>query len=318
MSRTSSPLALESAIKRYLQFLQSEQNKSTLTIQNYRESLNLLLKLLPVKTIRDFDKASVRSYKQALHEFRTRRNAPLSIRTKNHHLTVLRALLRYLITEEECSVYPPDRVMRFREDARRVKVLNREDLLRLLAAPDRATRDGKRDAAMLELFFSTGLRLMELRGLNRRDLNFSTREISIRGKRGKIRVVFLSDQAAKALQEYVESRIDVLEPLFIRTPNRAQNVLPPGESFRLSRVSIWSIVKKYALAAGIVTDPSPHTLRHTFATDLLRNGADLRSVQELLGHRDVGTTQIYTHVTNPQLKEVHRMFHGKKESKHVF
>jgi site-specific recombinase XerD len=143
-----------------------------------------------------------------------------------------------------------------------------------------------------------------------KDLNFQTREISVRGKRGKVRVVFLSDQAVEALNSYKESRSDHLSPLFIRNPDKATNVMPPGEEFRLSRISIYSIVKKYALAAGIVTDPSPHTLRHSFATDLLRSGADLRSVQELLGHKDLSTTQIYTHVTNPQLKEVHRKYHG--------
>ena len=133
----------------------------------------------------------------------------------------------------------------------------------------------------------------------------------MRGKRGKIRVVFLSDSSVAALKEYLETRTDHLSPLFIRNPERAVQILPPGENFRLSRISIYNLVKKYARAAGIVTDPSPHTLRHSFATDLLRNGADLRSVQELLGHQDLSTTQIYTHVTNPQLKEVHRKFHGR-------
>jgi site-specific recombinase XerD len=124
-------------------------------------------------------------------------------------------------------------------------------------------------------------------------------------------VVFLSDRAVVALREYVEARMDHLDPLFIRNHQQAVNTMPPGENFRLSRISIYNVVKKYARAAGIMSNPSPHTLRHSFATDLLRNGADLRSVQELLGHKDLSTTQIYTHVTNPQLKEVHRKFHGK-------
>ena len=133
----------------------------------------------------------------------------------------------------------------------------------------------------------------------------------MRGKRGKLRVVFLSDRAVEALKRYLECRLDHLEPLFIRNHNLAVNEMPPGENFRLSRISIYTMVKKYASAAGIMSNPSPHTLRHSFATDLLRNGADLRSVQELLGHKDLSTTQIYTHVTNPQLKEVHKKFHGK-------
>ena len=307
-AKTLSPLA--TSIKRYLAYLQSEENKSSLTVQNYRESLNLLLKLSPLRSVKDFSKESLRAYKQALHEFRTRQGKELGIRTKNHHLTILRAFLRYLVQEEELNVYPPDRVKRFKEEQRKVKVLYTEELERLLQAPDRSTKDGKRDAAILELFFSTGLRLAELRSLNRKDLNYRTREISVRGKRNKLRVVFLSDAAVESLKEYVDARLDHLHPLFIRNHAKATNVLPPGEEYRLSRISIYNIVKKYALQAGIVTDPSPHTLRHSFATDLLRNGADLRSVQELLGHKDLSTTQIYTHVTNPQLKEVHKKFHG--------
>jgi len=299
------------ATSRYLTFLRAEENKSPLTIRTYGESLRLMQELMPVHSPTSVDKASVRHFKSALHEFRTRRGKELSIRTKNHHLTILRAFLRYLIQEEEMDVYPPDRVTRFKEEQRKVKVLFREDLERLLAAPDTSTKEGKRDKAILELFFSTGLRLEELRGLNTRDLNFRTREISVRGKRGKVRVVFLSDDAVEAIERYLEIRLDHLDPLFIRNFQKAVNVLPPGNEFRLSRISIYEGVKKYARAAGIMSSPSPHTLRHSFATDLLRNGADLRSVQEMLGHKDLGTTQIYTHVTNPQLKEVHQKFHGK-------
>lgn len=308
---TSTPFSLTTAIDRYLQYLQTEENKSRLTITNYRQSLKLLTTLLSLQSVKDFNKDVIRDYKQALSDTQTRRNGELSVRTRNHHLTVLRAFLRYLIQEEEMDVYPPDRIKRFKEEQRQVKVLSHEELQRLMHAPDTEKRDGKRDKAILELFFSTGLRLAELRSLNRKDLNFQTREISVRGKRGKIRVVFLSDLSVQSLREYLDSRTDHLVPLFIRNADRATNIMPPGEEFRLSRISIYNIVKKYALAAGIVTNPSPHTLRHSFATDLLRNGADLRSVQELLGHKDLSTTQIYTHVTNPQLKEVHKKFHGR-------
>lgn len=303
--------ALSKAIDRYLTFLKAEENKSPLTITTYRESLNLLLQLSDVTDPRMFDKSSIRIYKSALHSFKTRQEKELLLRSKNHHLTVLRAFLKYLIREEEMDVYPPDRVTRLKEDPRKVKVLFEEELERLLTAPNTSTKQGKRDAAMLHLFFSTGLRLAELRWLNRKDLNFTTREISVRGKRGKIRVVFVSDRAAKALEEYLDCRLDHLNPLFIRHHDKASTAMPPGEEFRLSRISIYQAVKKYARQAGIVTDPSPHTLRHSFATDLLRNGADLRSVQEMLGHKDLGTTQIYTHVTNPQLKQIHKKFHGK-------
>lgn len=305
------PLHLSTAIERYLQFLQSEENKSSLTVSNYRQSLALLQELMSVTKVTDIDKDTIRDYKQKLHTYKTKQGGELLLRTRNHHLTVLRAFLRYLSAEEEIDVYPPDRVKRFKEEQREVKVLTHEELLRLLDAPNTEERGGKRDKAILQMFFSTGLRLAELRSLNRKDLNFKTREISVRGKRSKIRVVFLSDEAVAALEDYLTTRLDHLLPLFIRNPEKAVNIMPPGEEFRLSRISIYNIVKKYALAAGIVSDPSPHTLRHSFATDLLRNGADLRSVQELLGHKDLSTTQIYTHVTNPQLKEVHRKFHGK-------
>lgn len=304
---TRSPLA--DSIDRYLQYLQAEENKSPLTVKNYRESLQLFLDLSLEKAPLAITKDVVRSYKQALHGFRARNSKELTVRTKNHHLTILRAFLRYLIQEEELKVLPPDCVKRFKEDGRKIKVLFREELERLLAAPDPSTKEGKRDRAILELFFSTGLRLAELRSLNRKDLNFQTRETSVRGKRGKIRIVFLSDRAVEALRAYLDCRIDHLFPLFINYHHRAVNELPPGETFRLSANTIYRIVKKYALRAGIVSNPSPHTLRHAFATDLLRNGADLRSVQELLGHKDLSTTQIYTHVTNPQLKEVHRKYH---------
>lgn len=308
---SSSPVSLLSAVRRYLQYLQTEENKSKLTLQNYGESLALITKLLSIDRLDRIDKNVIRDLKQALRECRSKQGKELAISTVNHHLTVLRAFLRYLVQEEELDVYPPDRIKRFKENPRQVKVLTVDEVLRMLSEPDTATKEGKRDRALLELFFSTGMRLAELRSLNRKDVNFRTREMSIRGKRSKIRVVFLSDAAATALQEYLDCRLDHVNPLFIRNIQTASTAMPPGEQFRLSRVSIYNIVKKYARAAGIVIDPSPHTLRHSFATDLLRNGADLRSVQELLGHQDLSTTQIYTHVTNPQLKAVHQKFHRK-------
>lgn len=307
---TPPPSPVEQASERYLAFLQSEENKSPLTIKSYRESLHLLLALSPVRRLQDFSKESIRAYKQKLHEYRSRGGRELTVRSKNHHLTVLRAFLRYLVQEEERNIYPPDRVKRFKEEQRKVKVLFAEELQRLLSAPDPNVIEGKRDLAILWLFFSTGLRLAELRSLNRKDINFGTREISVRGKRRKLRIVFLSDVAVEKLKDYLDGRIDHLEPLFLNYLRNIANELPPGEKFRMSMNNIYRIVKKYALKAGIVSDPSPHTLRHSFATNLLRNGADLRSVQELLGHKDLSTTQIYTHVTNPQLKEVHRKFHG--------
>jgi len=310
---TAAPPAtkLSKAVDRYLVYLKAEENKSPLTIKTYRESLNLFTELSDVPDPLLINKGSVRIFKSALHSYRTKYDSELAIRTKNHHLTVLRAFLRYLVQEEEMDVYPPDRVTRFKEDPRKVKVLFTDELGRLLNAPDLNTKLGRRDSAILHLFFSTGLRLQELRMLDRDHINFKTREISVRGKRGKVRLVFVSDTAADAIERYLEIRLDHLTPLFITDHDKANNAMPPGEEFRISCSMIYRLVKKYALEAGIMSNPSPHTLRHSFATDLLKNGADLRSVQELLGHKDLSTTQIYTHVTNPQLKEVHKKFHGK-------
>ena len=298
------------AIERYLVFMQAEENKSPLTVMNYKRSLALVAKLISVNDPISIDKMVVRDLKAKLASYNMRNGALLTISTRNHHLTVLRAFLRYLLQDEELEVYSPDRIKRFKEQEHQVKVLYKEDLNRLLASPDLETKMGKRDSAILHLFFSTGLRLSELSKLNIKDLNFDTREISVRGKRGKIRVVFLSDTSVDSLKNYINCRLDHLAPLFIRNIDNAVLEMPPGEIFRFSDNGIYKMVKKYALQAGIVSDPSPHTLRHSFATNLLQNGADLRSVQELLGHKDLSTTQIYTHVTNPQLKDVHEKFHG--------
>lgn len=309
---------LTEAVDRYVHYLRAERGRSVLTVANYAFQLKEFLVATSARRPESIGKAHVREYKQYLATFVDAHGRSLTLRTRNHRLTVLRAFLRYLIQEEERVVYPPDRVQRFPDDPRQVKVLMRDDLERLLAAPDTATLRGLRDRAVLELFFSTGMRLSELISLNCRDVNAATREISVRGKRRKIRVVFVSDAAADALRMYFNARAKNLtgaadaEPLFIRVACDTLNRTTSGAELRLTARSIQNIVKKYARAAGIVADPSPHTLRHSFATDLLRNGADLRSVQELLGHKELSTTQIYTHVTHPQLREVHQRFHRKR------
>lgn len=295
---------------RFVEFLASE-GRSNNTLRSYRRALRLVAQLAPVDDVSALSKADLRQIKAALGRYRKADGRALSNATKNHCLIAVRGLLRYLIQEEDCcSVLPPDQVRLFRPVDRQVKVLHIEQLEELLAAPDVTTKTGLRDRAIMELFFSTGMRLAELASLNRRDVNLNTREMSIRGKRGKVRVVFVSPRAADALHRYLDARFDHLVPLFVAHPDRLANVLPPGEEFRLSTSSIYKLVKRYARLAGIVSDPSPHVLRHTFATDLLRNGCDLRSVQEMLGHKNVATTQIYTHVTHPELKQSHEKFHS--------
>jgi site-specific recombinase XerD len=307
----STPLA--QAVDRYLQFLESEQGKSALTVRNYKFQLDEFVHSTKAHSPAAIDKTTVREYKQYLHTYEDAHGELLTTRTKNHRLTVLRAFLRYLIQEEDMDSYPPDRVQRFKDEQRQVKVLFDTQIERLLEAPDIDTPMGKRDRAILETFFSTGMRLSELVSLNRKDLNYDTREISVRGKRRKIRVVFLSDTAVRRLKEYIETLDFDCTPLFIRLAKDSAKRSLSGDELRLTPRTIQNIVKKYALLGGLVSDPSPHTLRHSFATDLLRSGADLRSVQELLGHKDLSTTQIYTHVTNPQLKEVHKKFHRRND-----
>jgi site-specific recombinase XerD len=213
-----------------------------------------------------------------------------------------------LAQQEGLDILPPDRVELMKEPDREVKVLNEESLEALLSAPSTKTRQGLRDKAVLELLFSTGMRVSELVSLDVDDVNLKTREMSVMGKGGKIRVVFISDDAADSLANYLGIREDAYKPLFIRYAGGKTSALD-GEDLRLTVRSIQKIVKRYARKVGLAVEPSPHTLRHTFATDLLRRGADIRAVQELLGHSNIATTQIYTHVTNPQLKEIHKKYH---------
>lgn len=302
---------LERAVQRYLTYLQADLNKSHLTINNYRDSLRFMVFLCPfLKTYEDINKETVRKYKYELKGYTTAKGLPLSTSTRNHHLTILRAFLRYLIQEEELPAYPPDRIGLLRQEDRRVKVLYHDEIKRLINMPDENTITGLRDKAIISLFFSSGMRRAELHSLNRRDINTETRELCIRGKGGKLRPVFFSKGTAKTLTEYLEQRSDHLNPLFISNHRKAETAMPPGESFRLSYRQIYNIVVKYATKAGLTILPSPHTLRHSFATDLLRNGADLMMVKELLGHKDVKTTQIYTHITNKSLKDTFFKFHG--------
>ncbi len=203
----------------------------------------------------------------------------------------------------------PDRIELGKAASRSLKFLDADQLRRLLAAPDVRDPRGLRDRALLETFFSTGLRLAELARLDRDHINLKTREFGVIGKGRKPRVVFLSDAACTWLGRYLEARSDRWKPLFIRMKGRL-DATPGGPGMRISVRSIERVVQKYVKLAGLGVKATPHTLRHSFATDLLSNGADLRAVQELLGHANLNTTQIYTHVTNPQLRAAHRKFHS--------
>ncbi|MDD3086893.1 MAG: tyrosine-type recombinase/integrase, partial [Patescibacteria group bacterium] len=243
---------------------------------------------------------AVKEYRLYLNRLTNITGQPLSKSTQNYYIITLRAFLGYLVQIGVKSL-PPQKVTLAKSQERKVDFLEAEDIIGLISKPDTKTFKGLRDRLILELLFSTGLRVSELQKLNVADLNMERGEIPVRGKGGKVRVVFLSESAKKILSEYLIA-IGDCEPLIVNKIDGS----------RLSVRSIERIVSKYAKAAGISKKVSPHTLRHTFATDLLINGADLRSVQSLLGHSNISTTQIYTHVTDQHLREIHQAFHGKR------
>lgn len=303
-------MTVEDYVKRYLEYLEIGKGRSAKTLENYKRYLEDFLDFAKIHSPTDIDSKLVRKYRLYLNRQKDRLGAPLlKKKTQNYYLIALRGLLRYLARVEEADVMPADRIELAKEEEKQVKVLNEEQLGRLLTVSDVGTAAGLRDRAILELLFSTGMRVSELTGLNRDDINLKTREISVLGKGKRVRVVFISDNAAAALVSYLNQRTDEFRPLFIRYAGGKGSVDRVGEDLRLTSRSIQRLVKKYARKAGLAIDPTPHTLRHTFATDLLREGADLRAVQEMLGHKNVSTTQIYTHVTNPQLKKIHRKYH---------
>jgi len=299
---------MKSYMQKFLEYLEIEKGRSQRTVKSYSFFLTRFSKFAKSQSPTSITPQLVRSYKLFLNRYRSTNGRELSKSTQNRHLVALRSFLRYLAQQEEMDVLPADRVELMDEGDREVKVLEEDALERFLNAPDTKTKMGLRDKAILELLFSTGLRVSELTSLDVEDVNLKTREMSVLGKGRKLRVVFVSDSAEGALRNYLGTRSDEYQPLFIRYKG-GDPVNPGGEDLRLSVRSIQKLVKKYARIAGIASDPTPHTLRHTFATDLLSRGADIRAVQELLGHANIATTQIYTHITNPRLKEIHRKYH---------
>lgn len=309
-----SSLAIESLITDFLEHCEIELNLSQGTIRMYDYYLREFLRYLSVGSdgtkvkLSALNDEAVRTYRLYLNRKVSRRSKePIKRSTQMNFLVSLRAFLRYLLLYRELPVLAPEKVKLGKSQERQIKFLTTDQVERLLREPNLQKIDGLRDRAILELLFSTGLRVSELVRLNVSDINLKSLEISVLGKGRKVRVVFVSEAAAWALRAYLARRNSEVKPLFIRFKGPRP---PAEENLRLTARSVESLVKKYAQKAGLAVSPTPHTLRHTFATDLLRNGADLRSVQELLGHKNVSTTQIYTHVTNPQLKEVHQKFHS--------
>lgn len=307
---------LESLINQFLEHLEIEKNASKLTIRDYRHYLEAFAKwyssTLPGKTTEDLDLVTIRKYRVYLANRVDDKGRTLKKVTQNYYVIALRSFLRFLIKNDHKTL-EPSKIDLPKTESRSLKFLEREQIERLVTMPDTSKEEGMRDRAILELLFSTGLRVSELVKLNHEQINIERREFGIVGKGGRARVVFISDRAAEWIQRYLTARTDAFKPLFIRY-SRGVEEDDNGEKMRLTARSIERIVKKYVQEARLPVDATVHTMRHSFATDLLTNGADLRSVQEMLGHKNIATTQIYTHVTNKQLRDVHKAFHsGNKE-----
>lgn len=303
-------MKLSDLVTDFLEYLEIEQNRSQKTIANYDRYLMRLVDFAGDIDINKLDADLVRKWRVWLNRLTDQNGDPISKTTQNYHLIALRSFLKYLAKRDIPSL-PSDKVELANVKRPQVTFLDPEEVERLLAAIDTATPVGLRDRAILELLFSGGLRVSELVGLNRDHINLERGEFSIRGKGQKDRLIFISPDAAEWLDRYLKSRPDNFKPLFIHYSG-SKNGLDDGAYTRLTARSVQRLVQRYARLAGITKKVTPHTLRHSFATDLLHNGADLRSVQSLLGHANVSTTQIYTHLTDPQLRKVHERYHRKR------
>ena len=325
------PTLLQKFISEFLEYCEIGKNQSQHTIQAYFRYLKRFREFAhqnDIKSPKDINLELIKQYRLFLNRLEDESGQTLKLITQNYHLIALRAFLKYL-TKQDVQTLAPEKVELPKNPERQVEFLDADELHRLFEATkqekDEAAR--LRDYAILETLFSTGLRVSELASLKRDTINLERREFTVRGKGSKLRLVFLSEAAATAIKKYLSKRNDNNKALFIAHTKIGQSVEKQMESqgakirnskfeirnsaTNLTPRSIQRIIKKYCLLAGIVKKVSPHTLRHSFATDLLQNGADIRSVQTLLGHASITTTQIYTHITNQGLRDIHKKYHGK-------
>ncbi|HET9850261.1 MAG TPA: site-specific tyrosine recombinase/integron integrase [Candidatus Saccharimonadales bacterium] len=300
----------DDAVSQFLEYLELEQNRSQKTIANYSHYLTRLSDFAGDINIADIDTDLIRKWRLWLNRLGTNTSAEMSKVTQNYHLIALRSFLKFC-AKREWPAMAADKIELARTRRPQVTFLTPEEVERLTAQPKIDSVSGLRDRAILELLFSSGLRISELVGLDRDHINLARREFMVRGKGQKDRPVFISPEAADWIEKYLQERQDNAKPLFIRYSG-SKKIDQSGNYQRLTARSIQRMVSRWARLAGITKHVSPHTLRHSFATDLLMNGADLRSVQAMLGHSNIATTQIYTHVTDPHLKEVHQKFHRTK------
>ncbi len=306
-------MLLRKAKTDFLEYLEIEQNRSQKTIANYDHYLTRLLDYAGDELkVQQITPELVRKWRLWLNRLGTNVSDELQKTTQNYHLIALRSFLKFC-AKRSIAAMPADKIELARTARKQVTFLNTDELERLFAQPDIGNIIGLRDRAILELLFSSGLRVSELVNLDRDHINLKRLEFTVRGKGQKDRPVFISPDAAEWLSKYLQQRQDNTKPLFVRYSG-SKKVDLSGNFHRLTARSVQRLVARYALLAGITKHVSPHTLRHSFATDLLMNGSDMRSVQAMLGHSNIATTQIYTHVTDPHLRAVHQKFHHKKKS----
>lgn len=302
---------LKTLLTEYLEHLEIEKNRSRKTIENYQHYLKRFFDWAKITKPWQITADLARQYRLYLNRLKDNKDKPLKKITQNYHIIALRGFLKYL-AKRDIAVLPADKIELAKQTTRQVEFLEGEELERLLKAPQDDSLRALRDRAILETLFSTGLRVSELCQLNRETANLEKGEFTIRGKGEKLRLVFLSEIACAVLENYLEKRTDIDPALFIRIPKSKKPNFAKFSNLRLTPRSIERIVRKYAIMSGLTKKVVPHTLRHSLATDLLTSGADLRSVQAILGHSSITTTQIYTHVTDKHLREIHQTFHRKK------
>jgi len=309
-------MGIKEASLRFLEYCELDRNLSLKTVRMYGYYLTFFRDwLLKTETQEDFDvekieETHIRRFRLYLsNQYTNPHKGMLKRQTQSYFLVALRSFLKYLI-REKMTVIAPEMIELGKQRDRTIKFLQPEDLIKLFQSVDTSDIMGLRDRAILEVLFSTGLRVSELAGLNREQVNMDAGEFGVIGKGGKARVVFLSKHAKERLKDYLTKRDDPYRPLFIRYSGPKSPEGLTDEKRRLSVRSIERMIETYRKKAGILFRIGPHILRHSYATDLLFHGADLRSVQEMLGHKNIATTQIYTHVTNVRLKEIHEKYHS--------
>lgn len=305
---TDEPMRISSVVNDFLRYCSLCQNFAEQTITNYTHYLDrfvTFIKLEAKDDIRAITPSLIEEYQLWLGKLPSHKGKRLSIKTKNYHLIAIRVLLKYLVKHGHKTMHP-DLIVLAKEGTREIDVLTREEVDRLFDAVNVTALHGLRDMALLQMLYSTGLRVSEIASLDRRQVDLERLEFMVRGKGKKNRLCFLSKESAGHIGEYLNSRDDDFPALFI---NGLKSHLEDAEKHRLSTVSIQNIVKKYAIKANIVKNVTPHVLRHSYATEMLRNGADLRFIQEMLGHNSITTTQIYTHITDSRKREYYDKYH---------